>query len=206
MITIWGRINSLNVMKVLWTCDELDAPFRRIDAGGEYGKVDDIDFRLMNPNGRVPVINDDGFLLWESNPIVRYLCYKYALGTLYPADVRSRAVAEQWMDWQQTTIDPLLEYPYLGLVRRHPDYRDEGQIQHAAFLLNQVYAVLDAHMADRPYVMGNDLTMADIPLGAATWRWQNLPIRREEFSNVESWMETLQSHESFRKHVAHPLA
>ena len=61
-------------------------------------------------------------------------------------------------------------------------------------------------MADRPYVMGNDLTMADIPLGAATRRWQNLPIRREEFSNVESWMETLQSHESFRKHVAHPLA
>jgi glutathione S-transferase len=205
VITIWGRTNSLNVTKVLWLCEELGTQFRRIDAGLEHGKVDEPDFRMMNPNGRVPVINDDGFVLWESNAIVRYLSYKYALGSLYPADVRHRATAEQWMDWQQTSVVPLLQYPFQGLVRRHPDYRDEAQIQHAAYLLNQVYTILDEHLADRRYLMGDDFTMADIPLGVTTWRWLNLPIRREELTNVESWMEMLKQHHSFRKHVAHPL-
>ena len=91
MLTLWGRINSINVVKVLWTLDELGVKYRRIDAGLDYGKVNDPDYRAMNPNGRIPVINDDGFTLWESNVIVRYLSYKYALGTLYPADMRQRA-------------------------------------------------------------------------------------------------------------------
>ena len=205
MLTVWGRINSINVIKVLWVLEELGVKYRRVDAGLEHGKVDDADYRAMNPNGRVPVINDDGFVVWESNVIVRYLSYKYALGTLYPADMRQRADAEQWMDWQQTAVLPEIVWPFQGLVRRVEEYRDEARIQLAATRLSELFGILDVHLADREYVMGDDFTMADIPLGATVWRWMKLPIKREEFSNVAAWQERLMARDGYRQHVAHPL-
>lgn len=205
MLTVWGRINSINVMKVLWVLEELGVKYRRIDAGLEHGKVNDADYRAMNPNGRIPVINDDGFTLWESNAIVRYLSYKYGLGTLYPADMRHRAEAEQWMDWQQTMFSPEIVWPFQGLVRRAEAYRDEARIQAAATTLSELFGILDVHLADHEYIMGDDFTMADIPLGATVWRWLNLPIKREELSNVEAWQARLMSREAYRQHVAHPL-
>ncbi|MEM7404846.1 MAG: glutathione S-transferase family protein [Pseudomonadota bacterium] len=206
MLMIYGRANSINVMKVLWVCEELGCQFRRVDAGMEHGKVDDADFRAMNPNGRVPVINDDGFVLWESNAIVRYLAYKYGLGTMYPADVRQRAEAEQWMEWQQTTVAPHLAWPFHGIIRRVPAFRNEARMQQAADDLSDLYSVLDAHLSDRDYILGDRLTMADIPLGVATWRWLNLPIKRAELAHVEAWHERLLNREGFRQHVAHPLS
>ena len=205
MLTIWGRINSINVMKVLWACAEAGCQFRRVDAGMEHGKVDDIDFREMNPNGRVPMINDDGFVLWESNAIVRYLTYKYGLGTLYPVDIRARAVAEQWMDWQQTTIAPHLAWPFLGLVRRIPEFRNEARISKAAADLSGFFAHLDMQLADRDFLLGDSFSMADIPLGVSAWRWFKLPIKRAQLPNVEAWHERLQVRPGFQQHVAHPL-
>jgi glutathione S-transferase len=69
MLTIWGRTNSINVMKVLWACDEVGVPYQRIDAGMQFGVVDTPEYAHMNPNRRVPTINDDGFVLWESSAI-----------------------------------------------------------------------------------------------------------------------------------------
>ncbi|MBT6276670.1 MAG: glutathione S-transferase family protein [Chromatiales bacterium] len=205
MLTVWGRANSVNVMKVLWTCEELGAPFERREAGLEHGRVDTPEFLDMNPNGRVPVINDDGFCLWESNAIVRYLSYKYGLGSFYPSDVRRRAEAEQWMEWQQTTVAPIIAWPFQGLIRKHPDYQNEAKLAEASAELDKVWSVLDRHLLDQPFVLGQSLTMADIPLGAAVWRWSNLPIERASMRNVEAWLERLKARPGFAQYVAQSL-
>jgi glutathione S-transferase len=206
VIQLWGRVNSINVMKVLWALDELNVPYTRSDAGMEFGVVDRPHYLQMNPNGKVPVINDEGFMLWESNAIVRYVSYKYGLGTMYPTDVRRRAEAEQWMEWQQTTVSPPMAYPFHGLVRMHAAYQDEGTIARAAAELSRLWAMLDAHLEERDYILGDSFTMADIPLGAAAWRWLNLPIKRYETPHVTRWHERLKSRNSFKRHVMHELS
>ena len=105
MLRILGRNNSSNVQKVLWCCDELGIPFTREDYGGAFGKTTEAPYLELNPNSRVPtIIEDDTFVLWESNVIVRYLADKYGKGGLMPRDPRARADADRWMDWQQTTV------------------------------------------------------------------------------------------------------
>src|SRR5258706_8829171 len=121
MIKLWGRTNSLNVQKVLWALAELDLPYERVDAGLKFGVVDSPAYRAMNPNGLVPTLEDDGFVLWESNAIVRYLTMKHASGRLFPADIRERFAAERWMDWQQTSLNTHIAIFCYTLYRRAPE-------------------------------------------------------------------------------------
>ena len=94
MIKIWGRNTSVNVQKVMWAVGELELPHERIDVGGAFGKNDELPYLAMNPNGLVPTLEEeDGFTLWESNSIVRYLAAKHAGRTLEPADLKTRALA-----------------------------------------------------------------------------------------------------------------
>src|SRR3954463_1827067 len=103
MLKIWGRLSSLNVQKVMICVDELGLDFERVDAGMNFGIVQTPEYKAMNPNSVVPTIEDDGFVLWESNVIVRYLCGKHSIGRLWPTEVHARAEVERWMDWQQTS-------------------------------------------------------------------------------------------------------
>src|SRR5499433_4200711 len=93
MIKIWGRNTSVNVQKVMWAVGELELPHERIDVGGAFGKNKEPAYLAMNPNGLVPTLEeDDGFLLWESNSVVRYLAGKYdKSGVLEPRDPKKRA-------------------------------------------------------------------------------------------------------------------
>ena len=104
MLRIWGRNNSVNVQKPLWCCEEMGVQYERVDAGGTFGVVNTPQYRNLNPNGLVPTIEDDGFVLWESNAIVRYLAAKHSPGKLWPEDLKVRAEADKWMDWQTTTF------------------------------------------------------------------------------------------------------
>lgn len=128
MLRLWGRLSSINVRKVVWTVQELGLELQRTDAGGQFGIVCEPPFLRLNPNGMVPLIEDDGFTLWESNAIVRYLCAKHASGTLYPEDLRTRFVAEQWMDWRQTTLNPAGRDAFLQWVRTPEAQRDPAAI------------------------------------------------------------------------------
>ncbi len=104
MLTIWGRANSINVQKVMWTVGELGLGHTRIDAGGAFGGLDTDEYAARNPHRRVPVIDDDGVIVWESNAIVRYLCARHAAGTLWATDPAERAMADRWMDWQAASL------------------------------------------------------------------------------------------------------
>ena len=204
MLKIWGRTNSINVQKVLWCADELGLAYDRIDIGGAFGGNDQPAYRAKNPNGLVPTLEeDDGFTLWESNTIVRYLAAKH--GKLSPGDLRTRADAERWMDWQLTTISRDMATVFWGLVRTPPEKRDMAAIAAAAKTLSGLWARLDQHLKGRRFVAGDQLTMGDIPVGCFVYRWLNLPIERVPLPNLEAWYARLGERQPYRKHVMLPM-
>jgi len=201
MLEIWGRRNSSNVMTVMWAVGELGLPHRRHDVGGSFGGNDRPDYRAMNPNGRVPTIRDDGFVLWESNAIVRYLCRRYGGGSLLPRDESQYALADQWMDWCKTSAYPPFIELFMGLVRTEPDKRDAGRIADSAERLCQALGILDAQLAGRPYIVGDRLTMADIPFGPMAYRYFNLEVARPALPNLSEWYERVCERPAYREHV-----
>jgi glutathione S-transferase len=190
MLKIWGRLNSINVQKVVWIADECGIAYERVDAGGVFGIVDTDEYREMNPNGLVPAINDDGFILWESNAIVRYLADRYG-GALSPHNPQQRADADRWMDWQAVSFNPALGPAFVQLIRTPPAERDIGLVEQSRSAVEKKMALLDRHLATRPYLAGDQFTMGDIPLGASVHRWLHLPLPREPHAHVERWYREL---------------
>jgi glutathione S-transferase len=206
VLRIWGRSNSINVQKVLWCCGELDIPYQRVDVGGPFGGNREPEYLRLNPNGRVPTISDGGFVLWESNAIVRYLAAKHGMGTLYPEDLAERADADRWMDWQMGTLWANFRPVFIGLIRTPPEKRDQAYIAAAIRKTAENLAILDAHLAGRDYVTGPAFTMADIPLGTMAYRWFNLDIERPSMRNLEAWYERLCDRSPYEASVMLPLS
>jgi glutathione S-transferase len=162
---IWGRANSINVMKVLWCADECGLKYERENVGLQYGGNDQKWYLDMNPNGVVPTVDDGGRIIWESNSCVRYLSARYAAGTLWPTDPGQRSEADRWMDWQLSTISEAMRVIFWGLVRTPPEKRDMAAIRKAAVDAGKLWGRLDQKLEDRTYVAGHHLTMGDIPAG-----------------------------------------
>lgn len=202
---IWGRINSINVMKVLWTADECGLTYEREDVGGAFGGNDQKWYLDMNPNGVVPTIDDGGRIIYESNSIVRYLSAKYAASSLWPNDPGQRSEADRWMDWQNTTINICMRDVFWGLVRTPPEKRDMAAITKAAVDAGKLWARLDEKLAGKLYVAGQHFTMGDVPVGCFVHRWYALPIERPELKNVKAWYERLKTRPAYVKHVMPPL-
>jgi len=205
MLTIWGRKNSINVQKVLWCCGELNIKFERIDAGMEFGVNSTPEYRAMNPNGLVPTINHDGFILWESHVIVRYLSGLYGLATLWPGTPRAFAEADRWMDWFHTTLWPNLRPVFWQLVRVAPEKRDMALVGDNAKKLASHFAIANAHLANKAYFGGKQFTMADIPIGVAAFRWFNLRVDRPSHPHLEAWFKRVCERPAFQQHCAAPL-
>jgi glutathione S-transferase len=205
MLKVWGRKNSINVQKVLWCCDELGLDYERIDAGGKFGLNRDPEYLAMNPNGLIPTISDAGFVLWESNAIVRYLTSRHGAGTLYPEDLQHRADADRWMDWHITEVYRHLGPVFLGLVRTPPEERDEAAIEASRRQAAEAWKILDDRLVGRAYVTGSSFTMADIPLGTAVYRWYELDVERPETPNLEAWYGRLRERPAYRERVMLPL-
>jgi glutathione S-transferase len=205
-LKIWGRKNSINVMKVLWACEELGLPFDRVDVGGAFGGTQEASYLAMNPNARVPTIQDGGFTLWESNVCVRYLAHKYGNPGLWPADDAARWLAEQWMDWQQTTLNPELGPLFWQLIRTPPEQQDKGKIEAARQASARNVALLDAHLARHDFVAGKAFSMGDIPAGCTAFRWLNFKgIERPKAPHVEKWYQRLGEREGYRTHIMNPM-
>jgi glutathione S-transferase len=205
MLKLWGRANSINVHKVLWTLDELKVPFERVDAGLHFGVVNTPEYRKLNPNGRVPTIEDDGFVLWESNAIVRYLAAKHGEGTLWPSDLKQRADSDRWMDWITDSVQLAVGPMFLQLIRTPPEKRDAKIIETSIQKADALFPILDAALADRDYIAGRSLTVGDIPIGVFTHRWFALPIPRPKVANVEAYYERLKQRPAYRSHIVKPL-
>lgn len=206
MLKIWGRANSSNVKKVTWLCEEIGLPYARIDAGLAFGVVNTPEYRRLNPNGLVPTIDDDGFILWESNAIVRYLAAKHAAGTLWPADPQVRADADRWMDWCTSMLAPTFIPVFLNLVRTPPEQRNLQAIENGSTKTAEVLARLDAALAGRQFVAGEQLSVADIAFGPVVYLVQNVLPNRPKLANYDAWYARISARPAFRKVVALPVS
>jgi glutathione S-transferase len=201
VLEIWGRKNSFNVQKVLWCCEELEVPFRRHDAGGRFGVTGEDEYRARNPTGLVPTISDDGFTLWESNTIVRYLAAKHGAGSLWPEDPAERALADKWMDFQLGTLFPAFKDALIGLVRTPADQRNQEKIEASVRATAGVLPVLDGHLGEHDYVAGSSFTMGDIALGSLVYRWLELDIDRPDLASLQAWHGRLAVRPAYQKTV-----
>ncbi len=206
MLRLWGRTSSINVRKVIWTAQELKLTLQRTDAGGQFGLVREPDYLSHNPNGLVPLIEDEGFRLWESNVIVRYLCARHSPGSLYPQETQARFIAEQWMDWQQTSFNPAGRDAFLQLMRTPSAERDEARLARSISATQPLLAMLEAHLSRQPYMAGEQFTMADIPIGCEIHRWLGLPLQHPEMPNILRWFQSLCERSSARGVLDQPLA
>ena len=196
MLKIWGRMSSINVKKVVWTAQELGLDFQRTEAGGLFGVVTTPDYMALNPNSLVPVIEDDDYVLWESNVIVRYLCAKHSAGQIYPTDLRERFDAERWMDWQQTTLNPVSRPGFWQLIRTPPEQRNAALMAESNAAVEALMFTLDMHLAHRAFMVGERFTVADIPLACEVHRWFGLPQPRQSRPHIERWYASLRARQA----------
>ena len=206
MLKILGRTTSANVQKVTWCCAELGLAFERQDVGGPFGRNRDPEYLAMNPNGLVPTIINDGFALWKSNTIVRYLASVHGGDEFWPSDPRTRADVERWMDWQLSVLAPAIYPVFWGLIRTKPEDRDMNSINAGRDRLAAAFAILDRHLAGRDYVGGANFAAADIPIGVIAYRWFEMDIKREDYPDLKKWHDRLGQRSGFREHVMTGLA
>lgn len=205
MLRIWGRRNSFNVQKVMWLAGELGLDHHHINAGGSFGGLDDPQFLRMNPHGRIPVIDDDGVIVWESHSIIRYLSAKYASGTLWSEDAAQRSLADRWMDWALATLQRDFMDLFWGFYRTPEKQRDLPTIDALVARCGEHFRLLDDHLARNQYLAGEKLTMGDIPAGTSLYRYFELEIDRPVVSNVSRWYDSLKERPAYRQHVMIPF-
>lgn len=192
MLKVLGKATSINVRKVLWTCEEIGIAYQRADDGPELAR---------NPNGLVPVIVDGDFVLWESNSIIRYLAGKWSAQALLPSEPRARAEVDRWIDWQATEFNSAWRYAFSAIVRRDPAFTEIVQIERSKQAWTRMLAILDSQLAATgAFVAGTAFTLADIPIGLSVNRWFMTPMERPEFSAVSAYYERLSQRPAFRKH------
>ncbi len=190
---IWGRLSSINVRKVVWAAQETGVPFTRTEAGAAFGVVGTPEYLQMNPNALVPTLQDGDLTLWESNVIVRYLATRHPACGLLPTDMARRFIAEQWMDWQQTTFGRAGRDAFLQLIRTPAAQRDDALIAQSVAATMPLLQQIDRHLADNRYMAGENFSMGDIPLGCEMHRWFGLPLAHDLAAtpHLHRWFDAL---------------
>ncbi len=205
MLKVWGRLNSINVQKVMWTLAELELAHEQVDVGGAYGGLDTAEYGALNPNRKIPVLQDGALALWESNAIVRYLAEAHGpKDGLCPADPKEKARADMWMDWQVSTLLPAITPAFHKLIRNNPDYTEED-VRTAERACADAFRILEDWLIGHDFMLGERMTMADIPIGAVTHRWFALPLGRPSLPRVEAYYRRLAERPAYAQHVMLPL-
>ena len=202
MLKIWGRRTSSNVQKVMWAVAELRLANERIDLGGPFGGNRESAYQALNPNGLVPTLVDDDLVVWESNTIVRYLAARYGAGTLEPADLKMRALASQWMDWQLSVVGPAISPAFWGLIRTPAEARDLAAISASQRKTSEALSIFDAALGRQPYAAGPAFSMGDIPLGVMVYRYYQLVPQPPKLANLARWYGSIASRPAFVEQVS----
>ncbi len=190
MLRVYGQRASINVRKVLWCCEELAIPYQREERPA--------DFLALNPNGLVPAIDDQGFVLWQSNSIIRYLATAYGGGSLYPPDPHQRGRIDQWIDWQATEFNESWRGAFTGLVRKSPAHQDRRIIDDSAAQWSRMMAILENQLhRTGAFVAGSAFTLADIPIALSVHRWFSTPLQHTDLPVVASYYARLKQRPAF---------
>lgn len=205
MIELWGRKNSYNVLKVLWTLAELNIEYRHHDVGSNEGDLESPEFLALNPNGRIPVLVDKGSAIWESNTIVRYLCAVYGTNILWPDNPLQRSYADRWMDWELATLEPDFRGLFWGFYRKSESKRDTVKIENSKSNCQRHFRMLDDHLENNAFLAGESFSMGDIPSASYLYRYFEMGAGVEKPANVMAWYERLSSRGAFRQTIMTPF-
>jgi glutathione S-transferase len=222
MLKLWGRVNSINVQKVLWVLDDLGLEYERRDAGLQYGVNDTADFLARNPNGRVPLLQDDDSFLWESHAICRYLCNRQiavkasanstrdascqVAEDLYPSNSFDRARVDQWLDWTLWGISAPMVIVFQQYVRTPEDKRDLQKLSAAEVQSNEYLRVLEEHLRVSPYMASDRLTLADIVLSPILYRADSLGLEGAKTQSLQRWIAQIKLLKGYQKWVEIPMS
>ena len=201
MFSVFGRPNSINVRKVLWMLDEVGQPYVRHDWGRGYRPTSDPEFSKLSIFGVVPVIEDDGFVLRESQSIVRYLASKHGRHDLYPTALQARARAESWMDWASTDLYSAARPVFHAMIVNAKDPATavapaDGVADWAKHMQR-----LDQQLSSEgPFLMGEAFSIADIPAGMVVNRWFTLKFDKPTLPAVAAYYDRLALRPAYRTH------
>jgi glutathione S-transferase len=184
-LRIYG-IARTRAFRALWIAKELGLDYEHLpieigDAGARSPE-----FLSLNPNGRLPFIDDDGFVLFESLAITLYLAKKHSNGKLYPGTLEGEAKAWQWTSWALTEVDRGVNIWSLHAVRLPPGDRDAAKRDEALKVLAPPFKVLDAALAKQPYLLGDDFTVADLNVAAVISRAIDMDL--SAVPNLKVWL------------------
>ncbi|MDF7760350.1 glutathione S-transferase family protein [Kosakonia cowanii] len=201
MLKVLGKKSSINVRKVLWTCEEAGIDYLLEEYGSGFAPTETPAFRAMNPNALVPVLLDDGFVLWESNSICRYLARKAGREDLLPGEPQAAARVEQWMDWQATEFNNAWRYAFPALARKNPAYNDENAIVRGILEWNRCIAIVEQQLQRTgAWAAGESFSLADIVLGLSVNRWKMTPLPHPDVPAIDTWFARLNSRPAFLRH------
>jgi glutathione S-transferase len=206
LIHLYGRHTSFNVQKVLWLLDELEVAYEHTDLGGAFGGLDTDAFGKLNPHRKVPVLIDDDTVIWESHAILRYLASTYGSAILWPRNPGEQAHVDQWMEWATNSLMPAFGRLFWGYYRTPEAERNQKAIQADMRLLNGLYGRLDAQLEGHRYLLGDELTLADIPAGTSLYRYFEMGLDVDRPVNLMRWYETLATRDAYRARVMEPFS
>lgn len=188
--TLWGRASSINVQKVMWALAEIGLEHERIDAAGKYGRVDEL--RALNPNARVPIWQEDGLTLWESHAIVRHLAAR---------GIPHDPVADQWMEWTTSTLQPSFIAIFWQMVRMRPEERSAEVLAKQSEALNAALGILDDRLEQFPWLNGSAFSTAEIAAGSLMYRIHDIDWPKGDFPRVSDWYARLAERPGYRATV-----
>ena len=205
MLELWGRKNAYNVQKALWVLAELELEYVYHDVGSTPGDLQTPEFLALNPHARIPLIRDDGAVVWESNSIVRYLAARYGAGSLWSEDALERSYAERWMDWELSKLQPDFIDLFWGYYRTPPESRNQSSIDAARQRCTQHFELLDRHLEQQPYLAGESFTMGDIPCAVCLYRYFKMGLAVDQPGHVLQWYQRLSQRSAFANTVMSPF-
>ncbi|ELY4322575.1 glutathione S-transferase [Cronobacter turicensis] len=201
MLKILGKNTSINVRKVLWTCEEAGIDYLQEDYGSGFASTETAEFKALNPNALVPVMIDDDFVLWESNSICRYVARKAQRDDLLPGEPQAAAGVEHWMDWQATEFNNAWRYVFPALARKNPAYNDETAIAQGIIAWNRCIDIVEQQLrSTRAWMAGETFTLADIVTGLSVNRWKMTPFDHPAVPAIDAWFSRLNNRPAFLRH------
>ncbi|MGD9805682.1 MAG: glutathione S-transferase family protein [Hyphomicrobiaceae bacterium] len=206
MLTIYGNDHSSCVQKVLWAAEELQLPYNLVNKGGSYGGLDDPEYVKLNPNGLIPTIVDEGFVLWESSAILCHLAAKYGEGTLYPTDHQQRGEAFRWVFWQTGTVRSSIMPLYMQWRVWKPSYRHLAELEQLRRGMEPIWRTVENQLKSHAWLAGPSFSMADMPMGIMVHWWYSFPIDHFDLPHMAAWHKRLLERPAFQKAVVKPYA
>ena len=186
MLRIYGSANS-RAVRVIWMAAELGIPCDHKDWLPRSPETKTPEFRALNPNGRLPTIDDDGFVLYESMAINMYLARKHK-SPLYPADARGEALALQWSLWETDRLDRQI-VNYVRHTKALPEAERQPALAEAAWKeVVPALDVLESALTKSKYLLGAEFSVADLNVASALFR--ALSIDLAKWPHVDAWLKS----------------